>query len=57
MLSNKAQVKLPLKLSNIGKHTLKVFMIDQGVALDFIYLKTKDISLPYTLIKETSLQN
>ncbi|MFC6859442.1 glycosyl hydrolase 115 family protein [Zunongwangia atlantica] len=57
VLSNKAQVKLPLKLSNIGKHTLKVFMIDQGVALDFIYLKTKDISLPYTLIKETSLQN
>ncbi|MDN3594905.1 glycosyl hydrolase 115 family protein [Zunongwangia endophytica] len=57
VLSNKAEAKLPVNLTKPGKHTLNIYMIDPGVALDFIYLKTTDKSLPYGLLKETKLKN
>ncbi|MBT31576.1 MAG: hypothetical protein CMO01_18125, partial [Thalassobius sp.] len=55
VLSNIAKVLLPIKADKTGKHELKIYMIDEGVALDFIYLKMKDVILPYSLLGETKL--
>ena len=54
VLSNIAKVSLPVKVDVAGKHELKIYMIDEGVALDFIYLKMKDVPLPYSIGEETN---
>ncbi|MCM4157253.1 glycosyl hydrolase 115 family protein [Gramella sp. AN32] len=54
VLRNLARKELTVNVKK-GKQTLKIYMIDQGVALDFIYLKTKSLSLPYSLLPETKL--
>ena len=53
VLSNVAKVSVPVNLKTDGKHMLNIFMIDQGVGLDFIYLKTTSSALPYGLLPET----
>jgi hypothetical protein len=53
VLSNKAEVLLPIAINEKGKQTLKIYMMDPGVLLDYIILNTKDIILPYMLLSET----
>ncbi|MDW7692311.1 glycosyl hydrolase 115 family protein [Flammeovirgaceae bacterium SG7u.111] len=53
VLSNLAKVKIPLSIEEVGKHELKIFMVDEGVALDFFYLNMKNVPLPYALLDET----
>ncbi|TRW23873.1 hypothetical protein FMM05_11980 [Flavobacterium zepuense] len=53
VLSNLATASLAVNLTKKDNHTLTIYMIDQGVCLDFIYLKTKDVALPYTVLPET----
>ena len=55
VLRNLATITVPVALSTTGKHTLNIYMIDQGVSLDFIYLKTKAHPLPYSLLPETKM--
>ncbi|WP_281298650.1 glycosyl hydrolase 115 family protein [Flavobacterium limnophilum] len=54
VLSNKASKKVALKSTIKGKNTLKIYMIDEGVALDYFYLNlNKNTPLPYSLLPET----
>lgn len=54
VLSNKASKKIALKSINKGTNTLKVVMIDPGVALDYFYLNlNKNNPLPYSVLPET----
>jgi hypothetical protein len=55
VLRNLARKSVPVKVSRAGEQILKIYMIDEGVALDFIYLKLKDIQLPYSLLPETRI--
>jgi hypothetical protein len=45
VLSNKAEVPLPIAINKKGKQTLKIYMMDSGVLLDYIILDTKDTSV------------
>lgn len=57
VLSNKASKKMPLKSTSKGKNTLKIYMIDEGVALDYFYINlNKNNPLPYSLLPETVKQ-
>ena len=54
VLSNKAAKKVPLKSILNGKNTLKIYMIDEGVALDYFYINLdKKKPIPYSLLQET----
>lgn len=56
VLRNLSQIKVPLTIKKAGKHSLKLYMIDQGVALDFFYLNLKNNRLPYSLLPETRIE-
>jgi hypothetical protein len=54
VLSNKASKKIVLKSTIKGKNTLKIYMIDEGVALDYFYINlNKNNPVPYSLLPET----
>lgn len=54
VLSNKASKKIALKSTIKGKNTLKIHMIDPGVALDYFYINlNKNKPLPYSILPET----
>ncbi len=54
VLSNKASKKVALKSISKGTNTLKIYMIDEGVALDYFYINlNKNMPLPYSLLQET----
>jgi len=54
VLSNKASKKVVLKSTLKGNNTLKIYMIDEGVALDYFYLNlNKNNPVPYSLLPET----
>jgi len=54
VLSNKASKKVPIKSTIKGKNTLKIYMIDEGVALDYFYINlNKNNPVPYSLLPET----
>ncbi|GLB49344.1 glycosyl hydrolase 115 family protein [Neptunitalea lumnitzerae] len=54
VLRNLAIKEMNVSLKKKGKHTLTIYMIDEGVALDFIYVKTNAETLPYSLLEETN---
>jgi hypothetical protein len=57
VLSNKASKKVALKSINKGTNTLKIYMIDEGVALDYFYINLdKNNPVPYSLLPETVKQ-
>jgi hypothetical protein len=57
VLSNKASKKVTLKSSLKGKNILKIYMIDEGVALDYFYINLdKKNPVPYSLLPETVKQ-
>lgn len=53
VLRNLATVSIPVAVNKAGMHTVTIYLIDQGVCLDFIYLKTKPLLLPYALLPST----
>jgi hypothetical protein len=54
VLSNKASKKVALKSIIKGKNTLKIYMIDEGVALDYFYINLdKNKPVPYSILSET----
>jgi hypothetical protein len=54
VLSNKASKKITLKSTIKGTNTLKVYMIDEGVALDYFYINlNKNNPVPYSILPET----
>lgn len=54
VLSNKASKKIALKSTIKGKNTLKIYMIDESVALDYFYINlNKNKPLPYSILPET----
>ncbi|KJD31578.1 hypothetical protein PK35_14340 [Tamlana nanhaiensis] len=55
VLTNKAIKQMKVSLKTKGKQTLKIFMVDAGVALDYMVLNTKNKKLGYKLPKETEL--
>jgi hypothetical protein len=57
VLSNKASKKITLKSTIKGKNTLKIYMIDEGVALDYFYVNlNKNNPVPYSILPETVKQ-
>jgi hypothetical protein len=57
VLSNKASKKIALKSTIKGKNTLKIYMIDEGVALDYFYINLdKNNPVPYSILPETVKQ-
>ncbi|GLB51265.1 hypothetical protein NBRC110019_03040 [Neptunitalea chrysea] len=57
VLRNLAIREVPVAIKAKGKHQLNIYMIDEGVALDFIYLKTSNTDTPYSLLEETNFFN
>ncbi len=58
VLSNKTVGKIQVPITEKGKQTLKIYMMDPGVLLDYIILNTKDKNiLPYQLIPETKINS
>ncbi|MDT0688928.1 glycosyl hydrolase 115 family protein [Salegentibacter sp. F188] len=55
VLRNLAIIDLPVEIEKTGHQKLRIYMIDEGVSLDFMYLKLKDVPLPYSLLQETRL--
>ncbi len=55
VLRNLAKVSLPINVKEAGKHTLKLYMIDQGLSLDFFYINLKNKKIPYSLLPETRI--
>ena len=58
VLSNKAikQVQVPIK--SIGKQTVRIYMVDPGVLLDYFVLDTRSqTQIPYKLMSETKLNS
>lgn len=54
VLSNKASKKILLKSTIKGTNTLRVYMVDEGVALDYFYINlNKNNPIPYSLLPET----
>ncbi|MCG9970023.1 glycosyl hydrolase 115 family protein [Christiangramia crocea] len=53
VLRNLAKKNINVNIGKKGKHTLRIYMIDEGVAIDFIYLNLLDQSLPYSILPET----
>jgi hypothetical protein len=54
VLSNKASKKILLKSTIKGTNTLKIYMVDEGVALDYFYINlNKNNPVPYSLLPET----
>ncbi|MEL0457358.1 glycosyl hydrolase 115 family protein [Flavobacteriaceae bacterium SZ-1-7] len=58
VLRNKASKQITVPLSTKGKQTLKIYMIDPGVLLDYFVLNTSGSnSMPYKLPNETKIGN
>ena len=56
VLSNKASKQIKVPLTTKGKQTLKIYMIDCGVMLDYFILNTSGKNyMPYQLPKETRI--
>lgn len=55
VLKNLATVLVPVAINRAGRHSVTLYMIDQGVCLDFIYLKTKPSALPYAILPQTKI--
>mgnify|MGYP003117054384 CR=1 FL=1 len=54
VLRNLARKTVPVEVSQQGEQNIKIYMIDEGVYLDFIYLKLKNqLIIPYGLLQET----
>lgn len=54
VLSNKASKKIVLKSITKGLNTLKIYMIDPAVAVDYFYINlNKNNPIPYSLLPET----
>ncbi|OYX23041.1 MAG: hypothetical protein B7Z06_10775 [Flavobacteriales bacterium 32-35-8] len=54
VLSNRATKKVGIKSAIKGVNTLKIYMIDAGVALDYFHINlNKNNPLPYSLLPET----
>lgn len=54
VLTNKAEKQIQVPIETQGKQTLKIYMIDAGVMLDYVILNaSKAKSLPYSLPNET----
>ncbi|TRZ45056.1 glycosyl hydrolase 115 family protein [Robertkochia solimangrovi] len=54
VLRNSASVTLEVDLSKKLRHRLKIYMVDPGVALDYIYIQTDEGAVPYSLVPETN---
>lgn len=57
VLTNKAIKQIIVPIKQKGKQTLKIYMVDPGVLLDYIVLKTNKVALPYQLGAETRMGN
>ena len=58
VLSNKTVGKIQVPITEKGKQTLKIYMMDPGVLLDYIILNTKGKNiLPFQLIPETKINS
>ncbi len=55
VFTNKAIKKMQVAVKTQGKQKIKIFMVDQGVLLDYIVLKTSKVTLPYQLGAETRI--
>lgn len=55
VLKNTATEEIPISIKNKGKNSLKLYMIDQGVAVDYMYLNLDEQKIPYSLLPETKL--
>jgi hypothetical protein len=54
VLSNTATKKIALKSLTKGTHTLRIYMLDEGVLLDNFYINlNKNTPVPYSLLPET----
>lgn len=54
VLSNRATKKVAIKSALKGVNTLKIYLIDAGVALDYFYINSNKNNLtPYSLLPET----
>lgn len=54
VLSNRATKKVAIKSALKGANTLKIYLIDSGVALDYFYINgNKNNLTPYSLLPET----
>ncbi len=54
VLSNRATKKAAIKSALKGVNTLKIYLIDAGVALDYFYINwNKNKPVPYSLLPET----
>jgi hypothetical protein len=54
VLSNRATKKVALKSTAKGMNILKIYLIDEGVALDYFYINlNKNNPVPYSLLAET----
>ncbi|MFV0566171.1 MAG: glycosyl hydrolase 115 family protein [Flavobacteriaceae bacterium] len=55
VLCNKAIKQLSIPITAKGKQTLKIYMVDSGVLLDYMVLQTKNSELLHSLLPETKL--
>ncbi|MBD0831560.1 glycosyl hydrolase 115 family protein [Aestuariibaculum sediminum] len=55
VLSNTAKKQMQIAIDKTGKQTLKIYMIDAGVVLDYFILNTKSQLEPYSLPAETKI--
>ncbi|KDN55447.1 glycosyl hydrolase 115 family protein [Flavobacterium seoulense] len=56
VLSNKTIKEIPVAIKTQGKQKLKIFMMDSGVMLDYMVVKTSKGELPYSLGDETRIK-
>lgn len=56
VLTNKVIKQIKVAVKQKGKQKLKIYMVDPGVLLDYIVLKTNNTTLPYQLGAETRIQ-
>ncbi|HEX9151563.1 MAG TPA: hypothetical protein VF842_05735 [Flavobacterium sp.] len=55
VLSNSATKKAAIKSTIKGTNSLRIYLIDEGVALDYFYiLLNKNIPTPYSILPETT---
>ena len=55
VLTNKAIIELKVAVKNKGKQKLKIYMVDPGVMIDYVVLKSSKGSLPYKTAAETKI--
>ena len=57
VLENRAAKRIPIEGIKKGKHILKIYMIDPGVAIDYILINTGGLKNLYSIIPETKYYN